>query len=274
MTTVGAALAAARTAGVDRLDAQLLLGRLLGRDRAWLLAHGDAPLATDVAVQFDAWLARRRQGEPVAYLLGEKEFHGLLLQVDARVLVPRPDTEVLVDWAIELLRDELSARASPAVVDLGTGSGAIALAVARACPQAVVTATDASTDALAVAQGNAARLGLPIAWAQGSWWRAVPDRRFDLALSNPPYIPAGDAHLAALTAEPPQALSPGPDGLAALRAIVAGATHTLNPGGWLLLEHGYDQADAVQRLLEEAGFSKVETRRDIGGQARCTGGRR
>lgn len=274
MNSVDAALAAARAAGVDRLDAQLLLGHLLGRDRAWLLAHGDEPLAVDVATRFEDGLRRRRRGEPVAYLIGEKEFHGLRLQVDARVLVPRPDTEVLVDWAIELLRGELSPCTSPAVVDLGTGSGAIALAVRHACPQARVTATDASVDALDVARGNAARLGLPIAWAQGSWWNAVAGQRFDLALSNPPYIPAGDQHLAALAAEPLPALSPGADGLAALRAIVAGAADALADKGWLLLEHGFDQADAVQMLLREAGFAQVQTRHDLGGQARCTGGRR
>lgn len=273
MTTVEAALAAARASGVERLDAQLLLGRLLGRDRAWLLAHGDAPLVPDVATRFDAWLERRRQGEPVAYLLGEKEFHGLRLQVDSRVLVPRPDTEVLVDWAIELLRGELSACVSPAVIDLGTGSGAIALAVRHACPQTEVTATDASADALAVAQGNASRLDLPIAWVQGSWWDAVTGKRFHLALSNPPYIPAGDAHLADLTAEPRSALSPGPDGLASLRAIVGGAPGALRNRGWLLLEHGYDQADAVRTLLQAAGLSQVETRYDLGGHPRCTGGR-
>ena len=274
MTSVGAALAGARTAGVDRLDAQLLLGRLLGRDRAWLLAHGEEALAADVAARFDAWLARRRQGEPVAYLLGEKEFHGLTLQVDARVLVPRPDTEVLVDWAIELLRGELATMEQPAVLDLGTGSGAIALAVKHDCPSATVTATDASSEALSVAQANATRLGLTVEFRRGAWWQAVADRRFHLALSNPPYIASADPHLAALTAEPGMALTPGPEGLEALRAIVAGSAAHIEAGGWLLLEHGFDQAEAVQALLRDAGFARIATRQDLGGQPRCTGARR
>lgn len=274
MSTLREALAAARAAGVDRFDAQLLLGHVLGRDRAWLLAHDDATLADEDSVRFDALVARRSGGEPVAYLLGQKEFHGLSLQVDARVLVPRPDTEVLVDWAIELLRGELAGTPAPAVVDLGTGSGAIALAVKQACGGAAVTATDASQDALAVARGNALRLGLAVDFRIGSWWQPLAGQRFHLALSNPPYIAEGDRHLDALTAEPRAALTSGPDGLEALREIVGGAAGHLAPGGWLLLEHGFDQADAVQALLAAAGFEPVASRRDLGGQLRCTGGRR
>ena len=217
---------------------------------------------------------RRRAGEPVAYLLGEKEFHGLRLHVDARVLVPRPDTEVLVDWAIELLRGELAAVVRPAVVDLGTGSGAIALAVKQACPGAAVVASDASADALAVARANASGLGLAIECIDGAWWLPLAGRRFHLALSNPPYIAAHDHHLGALRAEPLCALTPGATGLEALQEIVAGATDHLEPGGWLLLEHGFDQAAAARALLNTAGFTRVETRRDLGGQARCSGGMR
>ena len=274
MKTLGEALAAARAAGMARLDAQLLLGHVLGRDRAWLLAHDDAALSGAQAARLEALMARRRAGEPVAYLLGEKEFHGLTLQVDARVLVPRPDTEVLVDWAIELLRGELATMEQPAVLDLGTGSGAIALAVKHACPSAALTATDASSEALSVAQTNAARLGLAVEFRLGAWWQAVAQRRFHLALSNPPYIAAADPHLAALTAEPGMALTPGPEGLEALRAIVAGSAAHIEAGGWLLLEHGFDQAEAVQALLRDAGFARIATRQDLGGQPRCTGARR
>ncbi len=274
MSTVREALDAARAAGRDRLDAQLLLGHVLGRNRAWLLAHDDELLSSLQQAQFDALVTRRRQGEPVAYLLGEKEFHGLALQVDARVLVPRPDTEVLVDWAIELLRHDLSRIGQAAVVDLGAGSGAIALAVKHACPAASVTASDASADALAVARANARRAGLDVEWAHGSWWSPLQGRQFDLALSNPPYIAAGDAHLAALSAEPLAALTPGPSGLEALREIVSGAGAHLKRGGWLLLEHGFDQAEAVRGLLAAAGFGHIQTRHDLGGLPRCSGGRR
>ena len=274
MTTLRDALAAARAQGLDRLDAQLLLGHVLGRDRTWLLAHDDEDLPAAQLASFGTLVARRKAGEPVAYLLGEREFHGLTLRVDARVLVPRPDTEVLVEWALALLRTELAAIERPAVVDLGTGSGAIALAVRHAIPMAAVTATDASGDALAVARANADRLGLAIEWLQGSWWAPLAGRTFDLALSNPPYIRADDAHLAALAAEPHAALTPGPSGLEALQAIAAGAAARLRPGGWLLMEHGFDQDAAVRQLLAAAGFGAVETRHDLAGLPRCTGGRR
>jgi release factor glutamine methyltransferase len=270
VSTVREAIGAARAAGLERLDAQLLLGHVIGRDRAWLLAHDDEPLSNGQQALFDALVTRRRQGEPVAYLLGEKEFHGLALQVDARVLVPRPDTEVLVDWAIELLRHDMAGIQHPSVVDLGTGSGAIALAVKRDCPAAAVTASDASADALSMARANAQRLGLTVEWVQGSWWSALPDRQFDLALSNPPYIAAGDAHLEALAAEPLAALTPGPSGLEALREIVAGAPSHLRPGGWLLLEHGHEQGDAVRALLEAAGFVETGTLCDAAGLPRVT----
>jgi release factor glutamine methyltransferase len=266
-------LAQARAAGVDRLDAQLLLARLLGQPRTWLLAHDDATLAP---AQLDAWnrqLARRAAGEPLAYLLGEKEFRGLLLQVDANVLVPRPETEVLVDWAVELLDGPLRDRSPQRVADLGTGSGAIAIAVSHACPGAQVSATDASAAALGVASANAQRLGMRVSFAAGSWWDAVVGARFDLVLSNPPYVAAGDPHLAALRHEPLAALTSGGDGLDALRHIIDGAPDHLAPGGWLLVEHGYDQANAVHALLRAHGFSAIATRADLAGQPRCTGGR-
>ncbi|WP_298835461.1 peptide chain release factor N(5)-glutamine methyltransferase [uncultured Piscinibacter sp.] len=272
MSTLRDVLAAARARGLERLDAQLLLAHVLGCNRAWLLAHDDRDIASEQAARFEQLVARRAAGEPFAYIVGGKEFHGLSLQVDERVLVPRPDTEVLADWAIELLRGELSDTERPEVVDLGTGSGAIALAVSRACPTAHVTATDASPEALEVARANAASLGLPIDTACGSWWDAVPGLRVHLALSNPPYIAAGDPHLAALHAEPRAALTPGETGLESLRQIVAGAAAHLQPRAWLLLEHGFDQADAVRSLLHVRGFSRVNTRHDLAGRARCSGG--
>ena len=272
--SVADALTRARAMGVDRLDAQLLLARVLMRPRSWLLAHGDAVLAPDQALWLRAHLARRAEGEPLAYLLGEQAFHGLTLSVGPDVLVPRSDTELLVDWALELLGGELAGIEHPAVVDLGTGSGAIALAVKHGQPRASVIGTDNSAAALAVASSNALRLGLDVSFAHGSWWNAVPGQRFHLALANPPYIAAGDPHLPALRYEPAAALTPGGDGLDALRRIVERTTSHLLPGGWLLLEHGHDQADAVQRLLHTAGLLSVQTRRDLGDAPRCTGARR
>ena len=267
--TVGELLALARGLGVARLDAQLLLGQHLDRSRAWLIAHEDGKVGDDMVRAVEAALRQRAAGVPLAYLTGEREFHGLTLRVTPAVLIPRPETEGLVDWALELI----GRRAATEVVDLGTGSGAIALAIKHAHPSARVTATDASADALTVARENAARLGLEIEWRHGDWWAALAGRRFDLALSNPPYIAAGDPHLPALAHEPTLALSPGGDGLDALRTIIAGASAHLHPGGWLVLEHGFDQAEAVRGLLARAGFQAVETRRDLGGQERTTAGR-
>lgn len=197
----------------------------------------------------------------------------MTLQVDSRVLVPRPDTEVVVDWAIEILRSELAAKARPRVVDLGTGSGAIALAVKRAHPAASMVATDASRAALDVAVGNAGRLGLELDFREGSWWHAVAGESFDLAISNPPYIAGDDAHLAALGYEPLEALTPGADATSALRDIVVGATGRLRKGAWLLLEHGFEQADDVKALFAANGFGAAITRLDLAGRARCTGAR-
>ena len=264
------ALAQARSAGVDRLDAQWLLGHLLTRPRAWLLAHDDVPLPEAAAAAWPALLARRAGGEPLAYVTGEREFCGLVLSVSPAVLVPRPETEMLVAWALQCLGDALPARH---VIDLGTGSGAIALALQQARPDAVVLATDASAEALAVAQANARRLGLPVQTARGDWWAAAGGARFGLAVSNPPYIAAGDPHLAALRHEPPLALTSGQDGLAALCTVIADAPPHLEPGAWLLLEHGHDQADAVQALLREHGFEHPQTRCDLAGMPRCTGAR-
>ena len=268
------ALTLARARGLDRVDALALLGHLLQQPRAWLIAHDDHPLDALQAQTFAAWCQRRQAGEPVAYLLGRQEFHGLLLQVTPEVLIPRPDTETLVDWALALLAGPLAQRAAPRVLDLGTGSGAIALALRHRCPAAQVTAVDLSPAALAVARANGDRLGLPVQWCEGRWWQAVAGQSFDLVVSNPPYIAEGDPHLAGLGHEPRLALTPGGDGLAAYREILAGAAGPLVSGGWLLFEHGYDQAAAVQALMAQAGFQSVQQRLDLGGQVRCSGGQR
>lgn len=271
--TVAGALAAAQAQGLDRLDAQLLLGHLLGRPRAWLIAHDQAGLDEAQAAAYAGLVARRQAGEPLAYLVGEREFHGLVLEVSPAVLVPRPDTETLVDWALELLAARPAAQPPAEVLDLGTGSGAIALAVQHRCPGCRVTATDRSEPALAQAQRNAARLKLPVQFLSGDWLAALPaGRRFDLVLSNPPYIAGDDPHLAALAHEPLQALTPGGDGLGAIRRIIDGAAAHLQPGAGLLFEHGWDQAAAVQALLRTAGFGQVQSRQDIEGRDRCTGG--
>jgi release factor glutamine methyltransferase len=269
--TITQALAAAHALGLDRLDAQLLLLLALGRpshERAWLLAHDNDALAPQDEARFLALAQRRAAGEPLAYLSGVKEFYGLPLQVDARVLDPRPDTETLVDWALDCLRGV----AAPQVIDLGTGSGAIALALQHARPDAQVTAVDASADALAVARANAQALKLPVDLRQGNWLDGLA-ARYDLIVSNPPYIAEGDPHLPALQHEPRQALTAGIDGLDDIRAIVAQAPARLQPGGWLLLEHGWDQAPAVRALLQGAGLTEVQSRRDLAGIERCSGGR-
>ena len=257
--------------GLERLDAQLLVLHVLGQaahDRAWLLAHDTDALPPQAVCMLETLAARRVVGEPLAYLTGHKEFYGLDLVVDARVLDPRPDTETLVEWALEILPSTDSAR----VVDLGTGSGAIALALKATRPSLDVTAVDYSTDALAVARANAQRLQLDVQCIQGSWLDSV-EGRFAAIVSNPPYIRADDRHLEALTHEPLQALASGHDGLDDIRRIIAQAPEHLEPGGWLLLEHGYDQAADIRSMLQTAGFSQVQSRMDLAGIERCSGGR-
>jgi release factor glutamine methyltransferase len=271
--TIAAALSAARALGLERLDAQLLLGHLLARPRTWLLAHDDASLAPQDRGAFEALVRRRAAGEPLAYLTGHCEFHGLRLQVNAGVLVPRPDTETLVDWGLELLASDgaLAAAEPVQVLDLGTGSGAIALAIKRRQPAAAVVATDASDAALAVARANGRRLGLDIAWIRGDWFEAVGSSTFDLVLSNPPYVALDDPHWPGLRHEPRAALAAGALGLDDLARIVERAPAHLRPGGWLLLEHGADQGPAVRALLARRGFGAILTRRDLAGRERCTG---
>ena len=270
-------MAAAQNLGLERLDAQLLLLHALGKPagaRSWLLAHDTDELTPAVAEAFRVLSLRRTIGEPLAYIVGSKEFFGLALQVDARVLVPRPDTETLVEWSLDLLQ---LPGLPPVlqVLDLGTGSGAIALAIAH-CLQAAgrparVTAVDASADALDVARDNAARLALTVEFIESRWLQEVKGS-FHLIASNPPYIASADPHLAALVHEPLQALTAGPDGLDDIRQIIDQAPGHLLPGGWLLLEHGYDQADRVRELLVQRGFLQVQSRLDLAGIERCSGG--
>lgn len=266
--TIAEFLSHARLIGVGRLDAQLLLAHQMGRPRAWVLAHADAPLDNRNAVL--SLLQRRAAGEPLAYLTGEREFHGLVLRITADVLVPRPDTETLVDWALELL----AAQRAPRVVDLGTGSGAIALAIKHRCPDAQVYASDASAAALAVARSNGVRLALDVAWHLGDWWQPFETSRgFDLAVANPPYLSPEDPHLPALRHEPISALVAQREGMADVERIVEGAVARLAPGGWLMLEHGYTQANDVCEHLHRAGFIEVSTRNDLAGQPRASAGR-
>ena len=273
------ALDAAKAMGIDLLDAQLLLLHALGRslhERAWLLVHDTDPMLQDEQNQYIALLERRTIGVPVAYLTGVKEFYGLPFTVDRRVLVPRPDTETLVEWASELMT--ASAKKEKAelfrVLDLGTGSGILAVTLEHLHPFVEMTAVDKSDAALSVAALNAADLlppGQSIRFLQGEWFAPLEGERFDLIVSNPPYIAEHDEHLSALVYEPIEALASGQDGLDDIRKIIQQTPQHLLPGGWLLLEHGYDQAARVRELLKQAGFSDVQTRQDLAGTDRITG---
>jgi release factor glutamine methyltransferase len=263
---------AIEASGLVPVDARVLLAHVLGCDRAWLVAHGGDPLTREQAHAFFALAKRRRDGEPVAYLTGRREFWGLDLAVTPAVLIPRPETETL----IEAVLARLAADARVRVLDLGTGSGAIALAIAKERPQAEVTATDASPDALDVAQANAERLGLRnVAFVRSDWYAAVPPGRYDAIVANPPYIDPADPHLAEgdLRFEPRAALTPGSTGLSALATIVAGAPGRLVPGGLLAVEHGFDQGEQVRALFGAAGFVAVEAARDLAGLWRVVAGR-
>jgi release factor glutamine methyltransferase len=258
--------------GLVPVDAKALLAHVVGSNRAWLAAHEGDALTPAQAEAFFALCRRRVNGEPVAYVTGTREFWGLELAVTPDVLIPRPETETLVEFALAKLPRDRPVR----VLDMGTGSGAIALALAHDRPNAAVLATDNSDAALAVAQGNAQRLLLTnVTFSAANWYTGIPPEHWDLIASNPPYVGVGDSYLKEgdLRFEPASALSSGPDGLAALRVIVGGARDRLVPGGWLVVEHGHDQSEAVRELLRAAGFSDVSASRDLAGIARVAAGR-
>ena len=271
MADVRALLVAATARLGERADAEALLLHVLGQPRSWLFAHADDALDTDVRTAFEALVARRAAGEPVAYLTGRRGFWTLELEVTPATLIPRPETELLVELALERLPRDMACR----VADLGTGSGAITLALASERSQAQVVATDASVDALTVACRNAQRLGIAnVRFVQGDWLAPLVGERFVLVVSNPPYIEAADPHLAQgdLRYEPAAALASGADGLDAIRRIVADACAHLEPGGWLLFEHGWNQGDAARALLREAGYVQVFTAQDLEARDRVSGG--
>lgn len=250
-----------------RLDAELLLGSILGLSRSGLVAHSDEPVAAERERAYATLVDRRSRGAPVAYLTGTREFWSLALKVTPAVLVPRPETELLVELALQHCPRDLDCT----VLDLGTGSGAIAVAIASERPRARVTGVDISPAALEIAMQNSRNLGLPhIDWRLGSWFAPLRGERFDLIVANPPYVASADPALELLSAEPTMALSAGPTGLESLSAIIDGAAGHLRAPGWLLLEHGQDQGPDVARLLERRGFSSIRTQSDFSGKPRVT----
>lgn len=267
MTTIAAALSQARQS-IPASEARLLLGHLLGRSTAWIEAHRDEALDS---VAYAPLVARRAAGEPVAYILGQREFYGRDFAVGPAVLIPRPETELLIDLA----KEAIGGLAAPRILDLGTGSGCLAVTLALELPRASVTAVDISAAALAQAGANAVQLGAQVRLSQSDWFAALNDERFDLIVANPPYIAAADPHLSEgdLRFEPASALASGHDGLAAIRRIVADAARHLTGEGRLLFEHGYDQAAATADLLSTAGFCAIEQHRDLAGILRVSGGR-
>ena len=254
-----------------RREAQILLGHALGVSRAWLSAHGDEAPDPSAAAVFRELVQRRHAGEPVAYLVGRQEFYGLDFRVTPDVLIPRADTESLIDTALE----KLTQPARHEVLDLGTGSGCVAITIAHERSAARVTAVDVSAAALNVARDNAVAIGVDVEFVEGTWFEPLGGCRFDLIVSNPPYVAEADPHLQQgdLRFEPVTAVASGKDGLTDIRIIIAGAPTYLRAGGWLLFEHGYDQADVCRDLLRDAGFGEVISRADIAGLPRVAGGR-
>ena len=248
----------------------MLLERLLGKTRVWLIAHADEAAGAEAEQAFAALAGRRRQGEPIAYILGEREFYGLEFRVAPAVLIPRPETELLVELALARIPESAAVR----VLDLGTGSGAIAVALAKQRPQARLTAVDVDYAALSIARANARRHRVSVRFFCGDWFGALSGETFDLIVSNPPYVAAEDPHLVMgdVRFEPQRALVGGADGLDCIRAIVANAGAHLRPGAWLLFEHGYDQAEACRALLEAEGYREVQSWPDLAGIPRVSGG--
>jgi release factor glutamine methyltransferase len=260
-----------RIANLDPIDSRALLRAALEVSDTHLIAHPGQTLTDRQRDRYLAWVERRRAGEPIAYLTGEREFHSLAFTVTPAVLIPRPETELLVDAALE----RVPAHAPFRVLDLGTGSGCVAVAIAKLRPRAQVTATDVSRAALAVARENAARHGSSIEFIESDWLNALAGRRFDLIVSNPPYVAERDPHLAQGDSrfEPRVALVAGADGLSCIRLIIVQARAHLEPGGGLYFEHGYDQAARCRALLTQAGYCGVATRHDLAGIERVSGGR-
>lgn len=272
MADIRSVLAAASARLGERADAEVLLLHALAKPRSWLIAHADDTIDMDVRTAYLALVDRRAGGEPVAYITGHRGFWSFDLEVTPATLIPRPETELLVELALARLPTDVAVH----VADLGTGSGAIALAIAQERPLAQVTATDASAAALAVATRNARRLGVGnLRLQQGDWFAPVNDRRFAMIVSNPPYIEADDPHLVRgdLRFEPASALASGTDGLDDIRRIIDAARAHLEHGGWLLFEHGWDQGDAVRALLQAAGYTNVFTAQDLEQRDRVSGGR-
>lgn len=254
----------------DALENRILLCHALGMTRVGLITQSERVLTDAEADALEALVERRMLGEPIAYIVGKREFYGLDFRVTAAVLIPRPDTELLVEKALE----KLPARAR--VLDMGTGSGAIAVSIAHTRRDAMVSALDVSTAALDIARGNAVTHSVPVRFMHSDWFSALHGEEFDVIVSNPPYIADGDVHLSQgdLLFEPSGALTDGADGLSALRKITAGAQKHLHAGGWLLMEHGYDQAAQVRAMLEETGYTDIASWKDLAGIERVTGGRR
>ncbi|MBV4398036.1 peptide chain release factor N(5)-glutamine methyltransferase [Advenella alkanexedens] len=267
MNTVHSVIA---QSGLPLLEARMIVGHVLNVSRAWMIAHDSDAIDMEHLESIQDMFRRRLAGEPMAYILGQREFMGLVFKTNPSVLIPRPDTELLVEIAIDLLQNQPGAM----MLDMGTGSGAIAVSVAHYCPQAVVMASDKSAEALAVARENAQNLAVRVGFVESDWYEQLPAGKFDLIVSNPPYIHHADSHLEQgdLRFEPPQALTDFSDGLSAIRKIIAGAGDFLRDGGWVWLEHGWDQAENVRSLLIEAGFVNVESRKDLSGIERISGG--